>query len=253
MVALGQLDSPIPLHRPSLLIPATQRASHIGYRWPREFDMKEYDKESMARLWEDCQPFVVKNAIELFDPDTFISGARCQDCTTTFLDRDDRWNDSRSTLSEYFRLWKPITSASMAVQIRVSASCRDPLPFVLVIFQSQDYPPDNDLENVHPPLFAAFKASLRNLMPIYTMPSGPLNLASYHPIGSNPPDLGKLDTVYSLHVIDCVYRPKIICCNGTSIALLMNKSSQLSLGRSGSCNHETPSGQIRCSEHHVLQ
>jgi hypothetical protein len=97
-----------------------ERISHLGYRWPTEFRAEDLDKEALMKLWETCQPFVVRNAMPLMAPQAFLSSAIGEKtCTASFLD-DDQWVDSPSTLEDYFRSWQ--NGSNNALQVRVSVT-----------------------------------------------------------------------------------------------------------------------------------
>ena len=95
-----------------------KRSSHLGYRRPLEFQAADLDEAVITSLWDDCQPFVIKNAIALMTPEAFLSGATGeQKCTTSFLDGND-WVDSPSTIQVYFQSWQ--NGSDAALQVRVS-------------------------------------------------------------------------------------------------------------------------------------
>jgi hypothetical protein len=55
----------------------------------------------------------------------------------------------------------------------------------------QDYPPDANLQSLHPDLYKTFEKCLQRMFRAYMAPHGPLNLYSYWPRSGLPPDLGR--------------------------------------------------------------
>ena len=102
----------------TLFVDEDKHSSHLGYCWPVEFTAAELDEAHITRLWDNCQPFVVKNAILLMTPQSFISGAlEAKTCTVSFLDRD-RWIDTQGTLDGFFNSWR--NGSKKVLQVRVS-------------------------------------------------------------------------------------------------------------------------------------
>jgi hypothetical protein len=119
MEALGISTTSHELSRPPL-VEVNVRQSHLGYRWPIEFDAETLDEQQIIQLWDNCIPFVVKNAITLMDPPTFVAGAKgTQICTTTHWDGRS-WVDFVSNLQEYFQSWRQ--ESQEAFQVRVCYS-----------------------------------------------------------------------------------------------------------------------------------
>ena len=173
------------------MVDEEKRSAHLGYRRPVEFQAADLDEAAITRLWDDCQPFIIKNAIALMTPEAFLSGVTGeQKCTTSFLD-GDAWVDSPSTIQDYFRSWR--NGSNAALQVRVSVVHHLMIPETDRECTHQDYPPSGDLSNFHPALFNLFQSSLRAIMPAHLIHTAPLNLASCYPSNSLSPDLGNVN------------------------------------------------------------
>jgi hypothetical protein len=117
MEALGDV---LPhLDQPLLSVDEANRASHIGFRWPTVFNAANPDnnESTMAELWNNRLPFIVKNAMPTVTPQAFLAGTnRDQSCTVSFLD-SGKWVDAKSTLQDYFDLWA--TGSDQVLQVQV--------------------------------------------------------------------------------------------------------------------------------------
>jgi hypothetical protein len=180
------------MDRPSILINEDNRTSHLGFRWPTEFDANDLDNQRLTELWDACQPFVVKNAISLMTPQAFLSGATGdQTCRISYLNADE-WVDSQSTLQEYFWSWEHGSDHVLQVKvcmILLSQNFSDQS-------DTKDYPRNGHLHEFHPTLFNSFQTALQLMMPSHTLRSGGLNLVSTYPVGSTVPDLGNVSHIY---------------------------------------------------------
>ncbi|RDB23119.1 Lysine-specific demethylase 3B [Hypsizygus marmoreus] len=133
--------------------------------------IEELTEDYFAESWAKCKPFIIGDVFRPEAPEALLdlNDTNPHTCAVQYWD-GKAWvpDDSTRTLEAYFR---KKNQGSKRLQVK-------------------DYPPNKNLQEVHPNLYEQFQLALDRICKAHTGPNGPLNLFSYIPKGGLPPDLG---------------------------------------------------------------
>jgi hypothetical protein len=145
-------------------------------------------------MWAKSEPFVVENVGDAITADQFmeIDNAADHICNVVHVYPGGNMKGQVMTWANYFSIWAGKTKVGGKYRpcSKVKVSFIINVPFFVELHSKQDYPPNDNLQDIHEVLCDRFAKSLQNLFWPYTGLKGPLNVGSCWPSGSNPPDLG---------------------------------------------------------------
>ena len=112
-------------HHSDLQFPISKSVGHIEGADMQEMPkywLEDSTEEMFSHKWNNTEPFVLTGVVDPMTPTELLDleqGGQCQ-CTISSFD-GHQWQDTKSTLGEYFRLWDE-AQLHRPMQIRVCFS-----------------------------------------------------------------------------------------------------------------------------------
>lgn len=206
---IRDMESLASLFQPSIPTSMSTRVPHENRSVPgtdvvsiKRYKREDLTDEEIAQLCQGTEPFILVGVFDPAPPSELLdlNDAGYQHMCIESVHDGTSWCTKHTSLEDFFKSWGKPKRSRRAKQIRVSHFISSITH--LKTFVSQDYPPQNDLRTVHPKLYQRFLSCLENMFESYMSPRGPLNLFSYCPQESIPPDLGSFCSTIFLAYID---------------------------------------------------